>query len=193
MVQLAARASHDSAVLLLLPSCDTICSPGARALHASGSVPESHGPYFVVSAFRDTAATSAVFLSRGTEDCPWHLPRWRSLSERAKLTGLGCGAPCSREGVASCGQTADNRGSPPSQLAGHLSIFLLCHVIEAIIPANLQTEHFVNLHREQIQQSRVTPFKKGSETLPCPPLPSHWYNFSVLDICSERSKKHRCA
>nr|XP_036304546.1 IQ motif and SEC7 domain-containing protein 1 isoform X1 [Pipistrellus kuhlii] len=147
-----------------------------------------------VSAFRDTAATSAVFLSRGTEDCPRHLPRRRPLSERAKLTGLWAvelRAPGKVWRAVARRQTTE--GAPPSQLAGHLSIFLLCHVIEAIIPANLQTEHFVNLHREQIQQSRVMPFKKGSETLPCPPLPSHWYNFSVLDICSERSKKHRCA
>lgn len=33
--------------------------------------------------------------------------------------------------------------------------FFPFHTIDITIPAKLRTEHFVNLHREQIQQSRV--------------------------------------
>jgi len=38
---------------------------------------------------------------------------------------------------------------------GEVEYFFPFHTIDITIPAELQTEHFVNLHREQIQQSRV--------------------------------------
>lgn len=94
-------------------------------------------PAQVESPFRKGEANAGLWAAE--LHAPWK--EWRAVARR---------------------QTTE--GAHPSQPAGHLFIFFLCHVIEAIIPANLQTEHFVNLHREQIQQSRVTPFKKGSVT-----------------------------
>lgn len=72
MVQLASRASHDSQLcsccfrVVVTPS--TPLGPGAACVRFCAWV--THGPYFVVSAFRATAATSAVLLSHGTRGLP---------------------------------------------------------------------------------------------------------------------------
>lgn len=48
---------------------------------------------------------------------------------------------------------------------GEVQSFFPFHTMGTTIPAKLQTEHFVNLHREQIQQSRVEPFVSSSPRL----------------------------
>lgn len=45
------------------------------------------------------------------------------------------------------------------------SHFFPFHTMGTTIPAKLQTEHFVHLQREQIQQSRVQPFVPSSPRL----------------------------
>lgn len=45
---------------------------------------------------------------------------------------------------------------------GEVQSFFPFHTMDTTIPAKLQTEHFVHLHREQIQQSRVQPFVSSS-------------------------------
>ena len=133
----------------------------------------THGPSFVVSALRATAAARAVLLGRGPEDCPRALP---GGSPRRKGEA---GAGLHGRGALDCGGTAP--GSPPWLRPGLCPPHPtppLSRIIQVSKPAILQTEHFVNLHREQIQQSRVEPFLfffffERSVTLTCPPLSSH--------------------
>ena len=110
-------------------------------------------PSFVVSALRATAAARAVLLGRGPEDRPRALP---GGSPRRKGEA---GAGLHRRGALDCGGTAP--GSPPWLRPGLCPPHPtppLSRIIQVSKPAILQTEHFVNLHREQIQQSRVEPF-----------------------------------
>ncbi|XP_055413217.1 IQ motif and SEC7 domain-containing protein 1 isoform X3 [Bubalus kerabau] len=106
-----------------------------------------------VSALRATAAARAVLLGRGPEDRPRALP---GGSPRRKGEA---GAGLHRRGALDCGGTAP--GSPPWLRPGLCPPHPtppLSRIIQVSKPAILQTEHFVNLHREQIQQSRVEPF-----------------------------------
>lgn len=137
---------HDSALPLSLPCRATPLHPTPGARRCTGPASPT-GPCFVVSAFRVTATTNATLLSRGTEDCPWHPT---ALSERAKLE-QDCRSRGSCSGDSGAGRQAD-RGTPnlvASSFPPHPS---LCHVIEVTIPASLQIQHFVNLHRGQTQQ-----------------------------------------
>lgn len=163
MVQLAARASHDSAVLLSLPCCgDTIRSPGAwRCTRLVLCL--SH-PWAILCSFSLSSHCSHQCYAPKPWDprtAPRHLPRRRALSERAKLMQDSAGRGCTLRRW--CGEpwpdgrtTEGAHPGRPARGSAHVPPFpRLCHIIEVIIPANLQTEHFVNLHRERIQQSRV--------------------------------------
>lgn len=114
---------HDSALPLSLPCCATPLHPTPGARRCTGPASPT-GPCFVVSAFRVTAATNAPLLSRGTEDCPWHL---MALSERAKLT-QDCRVSGSCSGDSGARRQAD-RGDPQSGRLLFSSPFipLSCH------------------------------------------------------------------
>lgn len=154
-----------------LPLCSvaSVCGGPVRPLGAG----VTHGPSFVVSALRATAAARAVLLGRGPEDCP------RALLGGSPRRKGEAGAGLHGRGALDCGGTAP--GSPPWLRPGLCPPHPtppLSRIIQVSKPAILQTEHFVNLHREQIQQSRVEPFLfffffERSVTLTCPPLSSH--------------------
>lgn len=146
-------------MLLSLPCCgDTICSPGAG--RCTRPVLCLSHPWAVLCSFS--------LSSHCSHQCcvpkPWdprtalrHLPRRRALSERAKLT-QDCGPQGSvlRGRRGQLWQDGEDRGAHPGQgVCPFHSPLTPCHIVEVTIPANLQTEHFVDLHREQIQQSRV--------------------------------------
>lgn len=156
-----------------LPLCSvaSVCGGPVRSLGAG----VTHGPSFVVSALRATAAACAVLLGRGPEDRPAPC-RAGAPAGRAKLA-----RDCTGAGPwTAAGQPRGSAHPTPP----------LSRIIQVSKPAILQAEHFVNLQREQIQQSRVEPFFffffERSVTLICPPLPSRPCGPPPLGIRSER-------
>lgn len=147
----------------------SVASVGGGPVRSPGAG-VTHGPSFVVSALRATAAARAVLLGRGPEDrCRAGAPAGRAKLARDCM-GAGPWTAAGQPRGAHPGRGRDSaypRPTPPPP-----------RIIQVSKPAILQTEHFVNLHREQIQQSRVEPFFfcfffERSVTLTCPPLSSH--------------------
>lgn len=137
------RASRDSAVPSLLPSV----APSA----ARPAVPKS--PMAVLCSFSLSSHRSqqCCVPEPGTEERPGACPGGEPFQKGRRSRGTaGLRGSVPR---GSCGRTADDRGEPT--LASWLGACPCpsppapCHVVEVIIPANLQTEHFDNLHREQ--------------------------------------------